>query len=577
MLGKRNPSYENLLNRLKDQVADHLKSAKPMNEFELSKKDVLDMGQFQTYAQVEKDLEGWGINVRELYYNASPAVLYEQALAHEKGTVISSTGALIVKSGKKTGRSPADKRIVREASSEKDVWWGKVNIPFEEASFMSNRERAIDFLNQQDRLFIVDAFAGWEVESRIRIRIITTRAYHALFMQNMLVLPTSEELKEFKPDFVIFNAGVFPANQCNPGVSSPASIAFNFGRGEGVVLGSQYAGEMKKGVLTLVMYKMPKMGMLPLHASANIGPKDDVSLFFGLSGTGKTTLSADPNRALIGDDEHVWHDKGVFNVEGGCYAKCIGLTEEKEPEIYRALIFGSVLENVGFNPDTREVDYDDTVITENTRASYPLSFIPNARIPAKVPFHPTNIVLLTCDAFGVLPPVSKLTPDQVQYHFISGYTAKVAGTEEGVTDPEATFSSCFGAPFLVHPPIVYAKMLAEKQEKHKSDAWLINTGWVGGSFGVGKRISLKYTRAMIDSIHDGTLAKAEYETMPVFGLSVPKSCTNVPSDILMPSKGWSDQSKFTEKLKLLGGLFKKNFTEFESMCPESVIKAGPQM
>eukprot|EP01067_Filipodium_phascolosomae_P008950 Filipodium_phascolosomae@DN7872_c0_g1_i1.p1 len=576
MLGKRNPSYESLLNRLKDQVADHLKSAKPMTEFQLSKKDVLDLGQFQTYAQVEKDLEGWGITVRELYYNASPGVLYEQALAHEKGTVISSTGALIVKSGKKTGRSPADKRVVREASSEKDVWWGKVNIPFEESSFMSNRERAIDFLNQQDRLFIVDAFAGWEVDSRIRIRIITTRAYHALFMQNMLVLPTAEELKDFKPDFVIFNAGVFPANQCNPGVSSPASIAFNFGRGEGVVLGSQYAGEMKKGVLTLVMYKMPKMGMLPLHASANIGPDNDVSLFFGLSGTGKTTLSADPRRALIGDDEHVWHDKGVFNVEGGCYAKCINLTEEKEPEIYRALKFGAVLENVGFNADTREVDYDDTTITENTRASYPLSYIPNARIPAKVPYHPSNVVLLTCDAFGVLPPVSKLTPDQVQYHFISGYTAKVAGTEEGVTDPEATFSSCFGAPFLVHPPIVYAKMLAEKQTKHKVDAWLINTGWVGGSFGVGKRISLKYTRAMIDAIHDGTLAKVEYETMPVFGLQVPKSCPNVPAEVLMPSKGWSDQAKFTEKLKLLGGLFKKNFVEYEKMCPESVIKAGPQ-
>merc|ERR1711953_944482 len=366
-------------------------------------------------------------------------------------------------------------------------------------------------------------------------------------MQNMLVPPTKDELKFFEADaevkpFVIFNAGCFPANRQTEGMTSSTSVSVSFQRREMVILGTQYAGEMKKGVFTVMNYLMPLMPKrdlppaeraLPLHASANIGPDNDVSIFFGLSGTGKTTLSADPKRDLIGDDEHVWHTKGVFNIEGGCYAKCIGLTREKEPEIYDAIRFGSILENVVYDETSRVVDYDDVSLTENTRVAYPLSFIANARIPATVDHQPKNVILLTCDAFGVLPPVSRLTPDQVMYHFISGYTAKVAGTEQGVTEPQATFSPCFGGPFLVHHPYDYAEQLAAKLEKEGATAWLVNTGWVGGEYGTGNRCNLKYTRQIIDAIHDGTLSSlpdSEWEEMPIFGLRTPKNAVkDVPT------------------------------------------------
>jgi len=378
------------------------------------------------------------LDVEEIYYNSPPGVLYEQALMHEPGSAIVSSGAIAVKSGKKTGRSPLDKRIVFEESSADDIWWGKVNMKLKYESFLTNRERAVDYLNLQKRLYIVDGFGGWDEDYRVPVRVITSRAYHALFMQNMLVPPAEHEMRCFeetgagKP-FVIFNAGVFPCNRQTEGMTSSTSIAVSFKRREMVILGTQYAGEMKKGVFTVMNYLMPLMPerslppaerALPLHASANIGPDNDVSIFFGLSGTGKTTLSADPKRELIGDDEHVWHSKGVFNIEGGCYAKCVGLTREKEPEIYDAIRFGSVLENVVFDEATTVVDFDDTSITENTRVAYPLKFIPNARIPAKVDHHPKQIIFLTCDAFGVLPPISKLTKDQVVYHFISGYTGE---------------------------------------------------------------------------------------------------------------------------------------------------------
>merc|ERR1711979_91978 len=384
-------------------------------------------------------------------------------------------------------------------------------------------------------------------------------------MQNMLVPPRDDELAEFekggkqKP-FVIFNAGVFPCNRQTEGMTSSTSIAVSFERAEMVILGTQYAGEMKKGVFTVMNYLMPLQPArnlppaeraLRLHASANIGPDNDVSIFFGLSGTGKTTLSADPKRELIGDDEHVWHTNGVFNIEGGCYAKTIGLTRKKEPEIYDAIRFGSVLENVVFDENTYEVDYYDVSITENTRVSYPLKFIPNARIPAKVDHHPKRIVFLTCDAFGILPPISKLSPDQVMYHFISGYTAKVAGTEEGVQEPEATFSACFGAPFLVWHPFVYAEMLAAKLEQHGAPAYLVNTGWVGGPYGSGKRCSLKYTRKLIDTIHDGTLKKLpanQWETMPIFNLQVPKCAVkDVPTNVLKPEEAWVQNGQTREK------------------------------
>ncbi|KAK9752049.1 Protein kinase C-like 1 [Basidiobolus ranarum] len=414
---------------------------------------------------------------------------------------MSSTGALITRSGQKTGRSPKDKRIVQEKSTDGEIWWGPVNIPMEEKVFRVNHERAVDYLNTRERLYVFDGFAGWDPKYRIKVRVVCARAYHALFMRNMLIRPSEEELENFgEPDFTIFNAGQFPANRYTSGMTSATSVAISFERRQLVILGTQYAGEMKKGIFTVMHYLMPKTGVLSLHSSANEGPDGDVSLFFGLSGTGKTTLSADPRRSLIGDDEHCWSDDGIFNIEGGCYAKCIDLSADKEPEIFGAIRFGSVLENVVLDDETRVVDYTDSSITENTRCAYPIEYIPNAKIPC-VGGHPKNILLLTCDAFGVLPPVAKLTPEQAMYHFISGYTAKIAGTEEGVTEPQATFSSCFGQPFLAWHPVKYASMLAEKMKEHNTNVWLINTGWNGGAYGVGERISIKYSRAIINAIH----------------------------------------------------------------------------
>jgi phosphoenolpyruvate carboxykinase (ATP) len=389
------------------------------------------------------------ISVAAIMRNIAPAKLYEQALRHEKGSAISDQGALVVSSGKKTGRSPGDKRIVDDPQTTGDIWWGSINIKLQEHTFMINHERAIDYLNTCEQLYVVDGFAGWDPQYRLKIRVICTRAYHALFMHNMLIRPSEVELAAFgEPDFTIYNAGRFPANRYTSEMTSRTSIDLSFERREMVILGTEYAGEMKKGVFTVMNFLMPKAGLLSMHCSANAGEAGDVALFFGLSGTGKTTLSADPRRRLIGDDEHVWSGEGVFNIEGGCYAKCIDLTEEKEPEIYRAIRFGTVLENVVYDEDRRVVDYESDAITENTRAAYPIEYIPNAEIPC-IGGHPRNIVFLTCDAFGVLPPVSRLTPDQAMYHFISGYTAKVAGTEMGVTEPEATFSACFGAAFMV--------------------------------------------------------------------------------------------------------------------------------
>jgi len=598
VVGERHGSAITRADKVKATLMEQLKAKelKAWSPEEVKEALSMEIGSLNVHADhVMQETSDLGLDVDEIYYNSPAGVLYEQALLHEKGSAIVSTGALAVKSGKKTGRSPLDKRIVFEESTADDVWWGKVNVKLDYKSFLTNRERAVDYLNTRTRLYIVDGFGGWEEEFRVPVRVITSRAYHALFMQNMLVPPTEAELEMFsgtgkdKP-FVIFNAGVFPCNRQTEGMTSSTSISVSFKRKEMVILGTQYAGEMKKGVFTVMNYLMPLMPKrdlppadraLPLHASANIGKDDDVSIFFGLSGTGKTTLSADPKRDLIGDDEHVWHTKGVFNIEGGCYAKTIGLTREKEPEIYDAIRFGSILENVVFNPDTGVVDYDDVSLTENTRVAYPLQFIPNARIPAKVSSQPKQIILLTCDAFGVLPPISKLSPDQVMYHFISGYTAKVAGTEEGVKEPEATFSACFGAPFLVWHPYVYAEMLAAKLEKVGASAYLVNTGWVGGPYGTGSRCSLKYTRQLIDAIHDGSLAKVEWEEMPVFGLMQPKTgIKDVPSTILRPLDAWTSSGKtadeFNKTALNLAGLFQKNFKEFASQCSPSVIAAGPK-
>jgi phosphoenolpyruvate carboxykinase (ATP) len=521
------------------------------------------------------DLSEHHIHVETVWRNIAPAKLYEEALRYEKGSAISDTGALVVSSGAKTGRSPGDKRIVDHPDTTGDIWWRSVNIKLQEHTFMINHERAIDYLNTCERLYVIDGFAGWDPSYRMKIRIICTRAYHALFMHNMLIRPTKEELSDFgEPDFTIYNAGRFPANRYTSEMTSTTSIDLSFERREMVILGTEYAGEMKKGVFTVMNYLMPKRGQVSMHCSANRSADGNAALFFGLSGTGKTTLSADPGRELIGDDEHVWTDKGIFNIEGGCYAKCIDLSAEKEPEIYAAIRFGSVLENVVYDEDSRHVDYADGSKTENTRVAYPIEYIPNAAIPC-IGEHPENIIFLTCDAFGVLPPVSRLSPAQAMYHFISGYTAKVAGTEMGVTEPEATFSACFGAAFMVWHPSKYAELLAEQIRKNNSKVWLVNTGWSGGGYGVGERFSLKYTRAIIDAIHSGALDQAATVVDANFGFAVLKECPGVPSNVMVPRAAWADGSAYDEKATLLAGLFKKNFEKFAKGASEEIQAAGP--
>jgi len=521
----------------------------------------------------------------EIIRNASAPILVEAALQREQGSFLTDTGALSVRSGAKTGRSPKDKRVVDEPASTDNVWWGPVNIKMTNEAFMINRERAIDYINTRDRVYVVDGYAGHDKAHRVAVRVICVRAYHALFMKNMLVdLTAEEESQPFLPDLIIFNAGAFPANRYVDGMTSSCSVDLHLGRyskrfgrtwAEMVILGTQYAGEMKKGILTLMMYRMPLTGQLCLHSSANEAEDGSTTVFFGLSGTGKTTLSADPRRKLIGDDEHVWTDKGVFNVEGGCYAKCIGLTEQGEPEIYRAIRFGSVVENVVMDEKDRAVDYDDISITENTRCAYPLEYIPNAKLPA-LGRHPSHVILLTCDGFGVLPPVSRLSSAQVIYHFISGYTSKMAGTEEGITKPIAAFSACYGEPFLVWHPVKYATMLAQRLEQHHASAWLLNTGWIGGA--KGKRCPLKYTRAIIDGIHSGALddPKIEYVQDPTFKLNYPTSCPGVPDEILDPSRSWANRSEFESTQAELAKLFGSNFAKYADMCDKEVIAQGPK-
>jgi phosphoenolpyruvate carboxykinase (ATP) len=522
------------------------------------------------------NLDKYGIDVERVIRNAPPARLYEEAILHEPGTAITDTGALVARSGEKTGRSPKDKRLVDHPDSTDDIWWGDINIKLSEHVFELNRQRARDYLNTHERIYVLDGFAGWDPEHRLKVRIISNRAYHALFMHNMLMRPTEEELENFgDPDFVIYNAGRFPANPYTEGMTSPTSIDLSFAHREMVILGTEYAGEMKKGVFTLMHYLMPKKDVLSMHCSANEGEDGDVSVFFGLSGTGKTTLSADPKRALIGDDEHCWSDNGVFNIEGGCYAKCINLSRKEEPEIFNAIRFGAILENVVFDPQTREVDFTDTSITQNTRTSYPIDYIENSKIPC-VGDHPSNIILLTCDAFGVLPPVAKLTPEQAMYHFISGYTAKVAGTEVGVTEPKASFSACFGAAFLVWPPTKYAELLADKIRKHGSNAWLVNTGWTGGPYGEGHRISLEYTRAIIDAIHDGSLDDVPTEPDSNFGVHVPQECPGVPTELLTPRKTWDDKPGYDLTATKLINLFQENFQQFDEFATDEIRNAGPK-
>ncbi|CAD8074000.1 unnamed protein product [Paramecium sonneborni] len=534
-----------------------------------------------------EQLTRWGLHNTAVIRNASTPELYEihamnpfSADPETRQGSISNTGAMVAYSGKRTGRSPKDKRVVLDEQTEQEIWWGNVNIPISKKSHNLLEQIALKFLNTRPRLFVVDGYAGWDPQSRLRIRVFCTRAYHALFMQNMLIKPTNEQLKkDFSDDvdFHIFNAGPMAAPKLVEGVGSETCVSVNLTDKKMVILGTQYAGEMKKGVFGVTHYMFPKQGILTLHSSANEGEDGDVTLLFGLSGTGKTTLSADPKRKLIGDDEHGWSDNGIFNIEGGCYAKCVDLTYEKEPEIYDAIKFGAVLENIEFlSKDSREVDYNNISITENTRVSYPLDFIPGAKNPA-VGGHPKNILFLTCDAYGVLPPVSLLTPEQAMYHFITGYTAKVAGTEMGVKEPVATFSACFGEAFLPLHPTLYATMLADKMKQHGTKCWLINTGWSGGKYGVGKRMSLKNTRSIIDAIHSGELANGEFDNFEIFNLRIPKRVTGVPDQILHPKNTWTNKSEFDRTLRSLGEKFQQNFQKYQNKASPEVINAGPKL
>jgi phosphoenolpyruvate carboxykinase (ATP) len=523
------------------------------------------------------NLRDYDITVAEIHHNLPPSVLYEHAIRYEKDASIAENGALVAYSGVKTGRSPKDKRVVKHPESEANVWWGPVNIPLDAHAFIVNRERAHDYLNTCPRLYCFDGFAGWDPKYRIKVRVICSRPYHALFMHTMLIRPTKQELESFgKPDFVIYNAGAFPSNRFTTGVDSKTSICLSLEDRELIILGTEYAGEMKKGVFTVANYFAPKRGLLSMHCSATADRQSGKSsLLFGLSGTGKTTLSADPKRDLIGDDEHVWSDEGIFNIEGGCYAKAINLSPESEPDIFAALRFGAVLENVVLDDD-HAVDYADTRITENTRGAYPINFIKNARIPCMAG-HPTDVIFLTCDAFGVLPPVSSLSPAQAMYHFISGYTAKVAGTEVGVKEPSATFSPCFGGPFLVWHPNKYAELLAAKMKQHKARVWLVNTGWSGGGHGVGKRIKLAHTRGLIDAIHTGALASAKTKRDPVFGFEVVTACPGVPPEILWPRDTWADKPAYDTAAKNLAKLFVENFKKYEGGASAEVKAASPSI
>ena len=514
----------------------------------------------------------------ERLVNLSREELTQWALKTEFDTELTDTGALKVNSYHRKGRSPDDKRIVRTADVVQDVNWGKVNMPLSESSFKQVKDRAVLFLESQPRLFIVNCFAGHDKKYRIKVQVITTRAYHALFMTNMLIEPTPEELANFgEPDYTIYNAGAMSADKTVRGLTSETCVALNFKTREQVILGTQYAGEMKKGILTVMMYLETKRNHVCMHASANEGANGDVTVFFGLSGTGKTTLSADPNRKLIGDDEHVWHNEGIYNIEGGCYAKAIGLSATTEPEIYDAIRAGAVAENVVLDPLTKAIDYNGTTLTENTRVAYPLKYIKGVKLPA-CGGHPKNIVFLTNDAYGVMPPVARLTPAQAKFWFVTGYTAKVAGTEAGLGKaPQPTFSACFGGPFLVMHPTVYGEMLAEKMEQHGAECWLVNTGWSGGAYGSGSRMKLSITRAIVSAINNGTLVNEEFEEMPGWGLKIPKHVAGIENpNVLNPIKTWRNEQDFIKTIDKLGAAFRKNFENFKGRATPDVIKAMPQ-
>ena len=510
------------------------------------------------------------INTRAVYRNLTPAQLVEHALARGEGT-LSNTGALVVKTGKYTGRSANDKFIVDTPAVHDDIAWGKVNRPIEKAKFDAIRAKVIAYLQGKD-VFIFDGFAGADPKYTKAFRIVNELASQNLFIHQLLRRPTAEQLADFREDYTIIAA---PGFKCIPeidGTRSEAAILVDYEAHEVVICGTQYAGEIKKSVFSVMNYVLPKQGVFPMHCSANIGTHGDSAVFFGLSGTGKTTLSADPNRKLIGDDEHGWADDSVFNFEGGCYAKCINLSPEGEPEIYRAIKFGSLVENVIIDEETRQADYADGSLTENTRVGYPVDYIPNAAIPG-IGGTPKTVIFLTADAYGVMPPISKLNAKQAQYYFVSGFTSKLAGTERGITSPVPTFSTCFGAPFMPLDPSVYAEMLEKKVQQSGANVYLVNTGWCGNS---GKRMNLKYTRAMVTAALNGELEKAQFVTDPYFGVQVPTSCPGVPDEQMIPAKQWGDdQAGYEKKAKELAHSFVENFKKYTHM-PADVVAAGPK-
>ncbi len=518
-------------------------------------------------------------NLRLAYWNLPTEALYEEAVFRGEG-VTSVGGPFIAHTGKHTARSANDKFVVRHSDSENNIWWGTYNRPFDIEKFDGLYHRLLGYLQGKD-VFVQDVYAGADETYRLPVRFVTEHAWHSLFIRNMFLLPGSlEEYKRFVPEFTIIAAPGFKANPSLDNTNTETFIILNIERKLAIIGNTAYAGEMKKTVFTLLNYLLPLEGVLSMHCSANVNPEDanDVALFFGLSGTGKTTLSADPTRRLIGDDEHGWSDNGVFNFEGGCYAKVIGLSESAEPEIYATTKrFGTILENVPFDPVTRLIDLDDDSITENTRASYPLEFIANA-VPEKRAGHPKNIVLLTCDANGVMPPIARLSPNQALYQFISGYTAKVAGTEVGLgKEPAITFSACFGGPFMMHHPYKYADLLKRKIERYGVKCWLVNTGWVGGPYGVGKRISIRYTRALLNAALNGKLDDVSYMKDPIFGFEVPMECPNVPAEVLSPFSSWGDKKEYDRRYKDLAMRFKENFAKFADSTPPEVVEAGPRV
>ena len=537
----------------------------------------------EAIAQIRKadfNLSNVGVgNLRLAYWNLTTEALYEEAVFRGEGTTTSG-GPFVVNTGKHTARSVNDKFVVRHVDSENNIWWGVYNRPFDIDKFDALHARLLGYLQGKD-VFVQDLYAGADDDFRLPVRIVTELAWHNMFMRNMLITPESlEEYKRFVPEFTIIAAPGFKAAPAVDNTNSETFIVLNFEKKLAIVGNTGYAGELKKSVFSLLNYLLPLDGVLSMHCSANVSPddNDDVALFFGLSGTGKTTLSADPTRRLIGDDEHGWSDNGIFNIEGGCYAKCIGLSESAEPQIYATTkMFGTVLENVVFDPITRLIDLDDDSLTENTRACYPLEFIANA-VPEKKAGHPKNIILLTCDANGVMPPIARLTPTQALYQFISGYTSKVGGTEVGLRDePEMTFSACFGAPFMVHHPAKYAELLKNKIERYDVKCWLVNTGWVGGPYGVGKRISIRYTRALLNAALNGKLDDVKYKKDPVFGFEMPTECPDVPSDVLDPSTSWNDKKEYDRRYKDLAMRFIQNFSKFEDQTPKEVMDAEPKI